>query len=168
MKSGPLEHEKDSKGLIPRISSSSSGVNRGVSIVDFVLRLFALIGTLGSAISMGTTDETLPFFTQFVRFKAEYDDLPSFGFPLDVVYNFMFFVAANAVAMLDLLTAAASAAPAIVYLAHEGNARANWFAIWQQFNSFCERISGSLIGSFGGIVMFILIILFSSIAISRH
>lgn len=48
--------------------------------------------------------------------------------------------------MLALLTAGASAAAAIVYLAHKGNVRANWFAICQQFDSFCERISGSLIG----------------------
>ncbi|KAL5722885.1 hypothetical protein ACHQM5_006345 [Ranunculus cassubicifolius] len=162
------------------------GMNKGASILDFILRLVALIGTLGSAIAMGTTDETLPFFTQFIRFKAEYSDLPTFTF----------FVIANAVVsaylvlslilsiyhivrtgsrnsrvvliffdtvMLALLTAGASAASAIVYLAHKGNVRANWFAICQQFNSFCERISGSLIGSFIGIVVIILIILLSAV-----
>lgn len=70
--------------------------------------------------------------------------------------------------MLGLLTAAASAASAIVYLAHKGNAQANWFAICQQFNSFCERISGSLIGSFGAIIVFILLVLLSAVALSRH
>ncbi|XP_010258295.1 PREDICTED: casparian strip membrane protein 3 [Nelumbo nucifera] len=174
-----------------RASTPGRGLNRGISILDLVLRLVAVAGTLGSAIAMGTTNETLPFFTQFIRFKAQYSDLPSFTF----------FVIANAVvsaylilslplsiyhiarssargsrivltfldaAMLALLTAGASAAAAIVYLAHKGNARANWFSICQQFNSFCERISGSLIGSFIGIVVFILLILLSSIAISRR
>jgi uncharacterized protein (TIGR01569 family) len=46
--------------------------------------------------------------------------------------------------MLALLTAGTSA---IMYLAHKGNMRANWFAFCQQFDSFCKRISGSLIGS---------------------
>ncbi|CAI0388433.1 unnamed protein product [Linum tenue] len=27
---------------------------------------------------MATTNETLPFFTQFIRFRAEYNDLPTF------------------------------------------------------------------------------------------
>lgn len=70
--------------------------------------------------------------------------------------------------MLGLLTSAASAAAAIVYLAHKGNTRANWFAICQQFNSFCQRISGSLIGSFGGILILILLILMSAVALSRR
>lgn len=61
-----------------RAAMERAGVNRGVSILDFIFRLVALVGTLGSAIAMGTTNETLPFFTQFIRFRAEYDDLPTF------------------------------------------------------------------------------------------
>jgi uncharacterized protein (TIGR01569 family) len=71
-------------------------------------------------------------------------------------------------AMLALVTAAASAAAAIVYLAHKGSARANWFAICQQFDSFCERTSGSLIGSFAAMVLLILLILISAIALARR
>ncbi|TKY65164.1 Casparian strip membrane protein 3 [Spatholobus suberectus] len=48
-------------------------------------------------------------------------------------------------AMLTSLTAGSSAAAAIVYLANKGNAKANWFAMCQQHNTFCERISESLI-----------------------
>lgn len=70
--------------------------------------------------------------------------------------------------MLALLTAGASASAAIVYLAHKGNAKANWLSICQQFNSFCERISGSLVGSFGGVTLFILLILLSAVALSRR
>jgi uncharacterized protein (TIGR01569 family) len=70
--------------------------------------------------------------------------------------------------MLALLTSGASAAAAIVYLAHKGNVRANWFAICQQFNSFCERISGSLIGSFAAMVVMILLVFLSSFALVRH
>lgn len=70
--------------------------------------------------------------------------------------------------MLGLLTAGASASAAIVYLAHNGNTNTNWFAICRQFNSFCERISGSLIGSFVGVGVFILLILLSGLALSRR
>ncbi|XAR51718.1 hypothetical protein NMG60_11006431 [Bertholletia excelsa] len=184
MKAGPIELGEDSKA--PR-----GGVNRGISVLDLILRLAAIACTLGSAIAMATTDQTLPFVTQFIRFNARYDDLPMLSF----------FVIANAIvcaylvvsltfsifhimrsaaqgtrvvlvffdtAMMALLMAGASAAAAIVYLAHKGNRRANWLAICQQFNSFCERISGSLIGSFGGVLLFILLILLSAVALSRR
>jgi len=70
--------------------------------------------------------------------------------------------------MLGLLTAGSSAAASIVYLAHKGNRKANWFAFCQQYNSFCERISGSLIGSFIAIPLFIVLILLSSLVLSRR
>lgn len=69
----PLEAGETSKRLTP-----TQGVNRGLSIVDLILRIIAVIGTLGSAVAMGTTNETLPFFTQFVQFSAQYNDLPTF------------------------------------------------------------------------------------------
>ncbi|KAM6550040.1 hypothetical protein CsatB_021716 [Cannabis sativa] len=131
-------------------SNSKSFSRRGISMLDFVLRLIGIVGTMASAIAMATTDETLPFATRFVRFKANYDDLPTFTY-----------------VMLGFLTAGASASAAIVYLAHQGNTTANWFAICQQFNSFCGRISGSLIGSFVGVAVFILIILLSAVALAR-
>ncbi|KAK1563431.1 hypothetical protein Q3G72_027452 [Acer saccharum] len=172
-------------------AKAKGGMNKGVSILDFILRLLAFFGTLGSAISMGTTNETLPFFTQFIRFRVEYNDLPTFTFFvvanaivsgylfLSLPFSIFHIVRSSAQktrillvlfnsAMLALLTAGASAAAAIVYLAHKGNVKANWFAICQQFNSFCERISGSLIGSFAGIALFVLIILLSSLALSRR
>lgn len=71
MKAGAVEIG-EAKNSTPRY-----GVNKGISILDFVLRLLAFAGALGSAIAMGTTNETLPFFSQLIRFRAEYDDLPS-------------------------------------------------------------------------------------------
>ncbi|KAH7851500.1 hypothetical protein Vadar_012536 [Vaccinium darrowii] len=167
------------------------GMNRGLAIFDFILRLVAIVATLASAIAMGTTDETLPFFTQFIQFRAEYEDFPTFTFfvvansvvcvylVLSLALSIFHIIRSHAhisriiliffdTAMLGLLTAAASAAAAIVYLAHKGNTRANWFAICQQFNSFCQRISGSLIGSFGGILILILLIFLSAVALSRR
>ncbi|CAO2829559.1 unnamed protein product [Amaranthus hypochondriacus] len=172
-------------------SKVAAGANRGISILDFVFRIVAGASTLASAIAMGTTNETLPFFTQFIRFRAEYDDLPTFTFfvvanaiitgylVLSLAFSILHIVRSGATgtrillaildtAALGLLTAAASAAAAIVYLAHKGNTSANWFSICQQYNSFCERISGSLIGSFVAIVLFVLLIILSALAISRR
>ncbi|GAB4840036.1 hypothetical protein Ancab_020745 [Ancistrocladus abbreviatus] len=186
MKAGPLEAGEGSTVLPP-----ARGGNRGISIIDFILRIVAGLGTLASAIAMGTTSETLPFLTQFIQFRAEYKDLPTFTFfvvansivfaylvlslPLSIFHILrtrakgtrIFLLILDMVA-LALLTAGASAAAAIVYLAHKGNSRANWFAICQQYNNFCQRVSGSLIGSFVGIVVFILLILLSAVAISRY
>lgn len=59
-------------------ATAKAGVSRGVAAMDFILRLVAIIATLASAIAMGTTNESLPFFTQFIRFRAKYNDLPMF------------------------------------------------------------------------------------------
>lgn len=52
------------------------GLSRGISILDLILRVMAAIGTLASAVAMGTTEQTLPIFSQFI-FRAEYNDLPT-------------------------------------------------------------------------------------------
>ncbi|KAI3453561.1 hypothetical protein Pfo_010224 [Paulownia fortunei] len=164
-------------------SFPKAGVKRGVAVLDFILRLVAIIATLASAIAMGTTDESLPFFTQFIRFRAKYNDLPMFTqvfrsgefYCKRLLSSFSSTVhlphhkewCTKQQGGLDILRRA-SAAAAIVYLAHKGNTRTNWFAICQQFNSFCERVSGSLIGSFGGMIVFILLILMSAATLARR
>ena len=55
-------------------------MNKGVSILDFILRLVAILGTLGTAIAMGKTNEALPFVTHFIRFRDEYNDFPVFTY----------------------------------------------------------------------------------------
>lgn len=69
--------------------------------------------------------------------------------------------------MLAVLTAGASSAAAIVYLAHNGNTSANWSAICQQYHKFCNHITGSLIGSFVAICVLILLIPLSGSVLSR-
>ncbi|MFS7908251.1 Casparian strip membrane protein 1 [Helianthus anomalus] len=54
------------------------GYKRGLAIFDVILRIAGIATALGAAIAMGSTDQTLPFFTQFFQFKAEFDDLPTF------------------------------------------------------------------------------------------
>lgn len=74
MKGGRLEEGDASKVSVPVAS------NKGVSVMDLILRLVGIAGTLGAAIAMGTNEQTLPFFTRFVRFDAQYDDFTSFRF----------------------------------------------------------------------------------------
>lgn len=89
MKAGAME-------LGAAAAVAHSGLNRGVAILDFILRLVAIVATLASAVAMGTTNETLPFFTQFIRFRAQYEDFPTFTWVHSFrssnicVYNYMF------------------------------------------------------------------------------
>ncbi|KAL7132817.1 hypothetical protein ABFS83_12G100100 [Erythranthe nasuta] len=167
-------------------------VSRGISILDLILRILAIFGTLGSAVAMGTTDETLPFSTQSVIFQAQYDDIPTFRFfviangivcgyvaiislPL-AIYHIIRATSAKSRALLTfldtimvtVLTAGASAAAAIVYIAHKGNSSANWAAICQQYQTFCVRITGSLIGSFAAVFILILLISLTGLILSRQ
>ncbi|KAL3501437.1 hypothetical protein ACH5RR_035886 [Cinchona calisaya] len=172
-------------------ASSRVKGSRGISIFDLILRIVAIVGTLGSAIAMGTTNQTLPFFNQFIQFQAQYNDFSTFtlfvivnaivcgylalSLPLSIFHIVRSRAAKSRILlifldtmMVALLTAGASAAAAIVYLAHNGNSSANWFAICQQYQDFCQRISGSLIGSFVAVVSIVLLIILSGVALSRH
>lgn len=62
----------------PYVKPAGRGWRRGVSVFDFILRICALIAALAAATTMGTTDQTLPFFTQFFQFQAQYNDFPTF------------------------------------------------------------------------------------------
>jgi hypothetical protein len=69
-----------SKAAVLEVAASSGSrraASRGLAVLDLILRFVAVIATVGSAIAMGTTNQTLPFFTQFLRFKAQYSDLPT-------------------------------------------------------------------------------------------
>ncbi|KAL3518567.1 hypothetical protein ACH5RR_021156 [Cinchona calisaya] len=167
------------------------GWKRGVAIFDFILRLCGLIAALAATVTMGTTDQTLPFFTQFFQFQASYDDLPAFTFfvvanaiasgylVLSLPFSIVCIVRPHAAgARLVLLifdtmlvaftTAAAASAAAIVYLAHNGNQNTNWLAICQQFNDFCQRVSGAVVASFIAAVIFIFLVVISAVALRRH
>ncbi|XP_050222798.1 casparian strip membrane protein 3-like [Mercurialis annua] len=173
------------------LKKPKGGWKKGVAIFDFVVRLCAIATGLAATAIMGTTEQTLPFFTQFFQFHAEYNDLPTF----------MFFVFANGIAsgylilslpfsivcivrplatvarllliifdtvVMALTVSAASSAAAIVYLAHNGNAESNWNAICQQFTDFCQQTSTAVVASFLTAAMLALLILLSAFALKRN
>ncbi|KAL2485577.1 Casparian strip membrane protein 3 [Abeliophyllum distichum] len=167
------------------------GSKRGVAIFDFVLRVSALVAALVATITMGTTDQTLPFFTQFFQFQASYDDLPTFTFfvianaiasgylVLSLPFSIVCIVRPHAagarllllifdIVLVAFTTAAAASAAAIVYLAHNGNSNTNWLAICQQFDDFCQSVSGAVVASFIAAVGFVFLVLLSVVALRRR
>ncbi|KAF3336569.1 vesicle-associated membrane protein 714 [Carex littledalei] len=168
-----------------------SGWRRGLAVFDFLLRVLAFGPTLAAAIATGTSDETLSFFTQFFQFHANFADFPVFTFfvvgntvaagylVLSLPFSAVTVIRPKATGLrllllifdtviLVLTTAAASSAAAIVYLAHNGNAKANWVAICMQFNGFCQRTSGAVVGSFIAVLIFVLLVIMSALAIRKH
>ncbi|KDP39843.1 hypothetical protein JCGZ_04188 [Jatropha curcas] len=167
------------------------GWKKGAAIFDFVLRLCAITAGLAATSIMGTTEQSLPFFTQFFQFHAEYDDIETFRFftfangiasgylvlslPFSIVCIVrpyatgprLFLIIFDSVAMA-LIVAAASAATAIAYLAHNGNSDANWNAICNQFTDFCQSSSSAIVASFIAAVMLLFLIILSAVALRRN
>ncbi|KAL7092261.1 hypothetical protein ACP275_12G155000 [Erythranthe tilingii] len=198
------ETSRESKGKAPLLRDPPAWVpaaveqqraapayKRGVAIFDLILRISAATAALAATITMGTTEQTLPFFTQFFQFQASYDDLPTFTFfviAMSIVTGYLVLsvpfsivcIARPAAAAPRLLlilcdtlavtlnTSAAGASAAIVYLAHNGNSDANWLAICQQFNDFCQRTSGAVVASFVAVVLLIFLVVLSASALKKH
>ncbi|GAB2272157.1 hypothetical protein Dimus_006977 [Dionaea muscipula] len=190
----PSSSRDINKGKAPLIgkfnTAAANSLKRGFAVIDFIVRLCAVAASLAATIAMGTTNQTLPFFTQFFQFQASYSNFPAFTFfvianavtsgylILSLLFSIVAVVRpqANAPRLLlitfdtvavTLTTAGAGSAAAIVYLAHKGNANANWLPICQQFDSFCRRVSGSVVGSFIAVVLLIFLVVLSAIALKR-
>lgn len=84
MKSGQAEIAETSKGIQKR-----GLMSRKIAIFEFILRIIAFFNTISSAILMATTNETLPFFTQFIRFHADYNDLPALTYVILILFTLL-------------------------------------------------------------------------------
>ncbi|KAK1411917.1 hypothetical protein QVD17_32772 [Tagetes erecta] len=169
----------------------AAGWKRGVGIIDLILRICAIATTLAAAAVMGTTSQNLQFFTQFFQFQASYDDFPTFTFflagnaitcvylVLSLPFSIVCIVRPHVIGArmlllifdtlaLALTMASASAAAAIVYLAHNGNPKTNWPALCQQFNKFCPRVSGAVVGSFLAVLILVVLVVLSATALRRN
>ncbi|PWA68368.1 casparian strip membrane protein [Artemisia annua] len=178
----PIRH-----GQVP----PAGGWKRGVGIIDLILRVCAITATLAAAAVMGTTSQNLPFFTRLFQFQASYDDFPTFTFflagnaitcaylvislPFSIVCIVRPYIVGARMLLLifdtlalALTMASASAAAAIVYLAHNGNPNTNWPALCQQFNEFCPRVSGAVVGSFLAVAILVVLVVLSAAALRRN
>ncbi|CAL9750137.1 unnamed protein product, partial [Musa acuminata subsp. burmannicoides] len=177
--------------LLRKTKAAGGGCKRGVACFDFLLRLCAIAATLVAAIMMGTTDETLPFFTQFFQFHANFADLPALTFfvvgnaiaagylVLSLPFSLAAMIRPQAIGprlllfvldtvMMELTIAAASSATAIVYLAHNGSSKANWVAICLRFDGFCQSISGAVVASFIAVVFFMVLVVMSALVMRKQ
>ncbi|XAR69785.1 hypothetical protein NMG60_11001507 [Bertholletia excelsa] len=193
------EPSREAKGKAPLLKApvvvetaerGRGGMKRGVAIFDLILRVSALVAAIAATATMGTADETLPFFTQFLQFNAGYDDLPAFqtfviamgmacGYlALSIPFSIVCIVRPHAVGPRMLLVicdtvmvagtgAITGAAAAIVYLAHNGNTSANWPAVCQQFTDFCQKTSGAVVAAFIAVVLLVVLVILSAMALRR-
>ncbi|KAL2503049.1 Casparian strip membrane protein 4 [Forsythia ovata] len=186
---------KEIKGKAPLLGATvehaRGGYKRGIAIFDLILRISAFTSALAATVAMGTTEQTLPFFTQFFQFQASYDDLPTFSFfviAMAIVTSYLILSAPFSIVciarplaagprllliifdtvMVTLTTSAAGSSAAIVYLAHNGNSGANWLEICQQFDDFCQRISGAVVAAFITVVLLVFMVVLSAVALRKH
>ncbi|KAK7395714.1 hypothetical protein VNO78_16281 [Psophocarpus tetragonolobus] len=202
---GMMEKKGSEKGksvtwATPRVSEDSistkveaptSRWKKGIAITDLVLRLGAIGATIGSAVTMGSNEEQLPFFTQFFQFHAQWSQFPMFQFfvvangfisgyaVITLPLSYVCIVRPLAVAprlllltmdtvMMGLISAAASAAAAIVYVGHNGSREPNWIAFCQGFTNFCQTASLAVISSFVAAVFFLCLVSLSALALVRN
>ncbi|XP_008806111.2 casparian strip membrane protein 2 [Phoenix dactylifera] len=189
--SAPPAPAQKARFAIFRRTKDGAGWKRGLAFFGFILRIFAFGAALTAAIVMGTTDETLPFFTHYYQFHAEFSDLPAllffvvgnaiaaghlvFSLPLSIITicrpqavgPWLLLLISDTV-MVALTAAAASAAAAIVALAHSGSEKANWVAICLRFDGFCQQISGAVVVSFVAVVLLMVLVVISALAMRKR
>lgn len=104
--SGPIGKKKSTTPLlaapVPVTDRGTHRMKRGLSIFDFVLRIGVLASALAAAATMGTSDQTLPFFTQFFQFEASYDDLPTFQLGYFLYFFFQVYNIKSAIFILKI------------------------------------------------------------------
>ncbi|KAG4395963.1 hypothetical protein AAZX31_19G075000 [Glycine max] len=164
---------------------------KGIAVTDFVLRLGAIGAAMGSAVTMGTNEEQLPFFTQFLQFHAQWSDFPVFQFfvfangvisgyaILSLPFSYVCIVQPHAVrprlllmtfdtVMMGLISVAAAGAAAIVYVGHNGSQDANWMAFCQGFTNFCQAASEAVVLSFVAAAFFLCLVPLSALALKSN
>ncbi|KAG9160864.1 hypothetical protein Leryth_008680 [Lithospermum erythrorhizon] len=187
-----MQEPKSTKGKSKVANVVKGGMKRKLGVLDLILRIGAAVSTMAAAVIMGTLDVHLPFFTQFVQFEAQYNDLPPFQFfmfangiacgfivivslPLSIVcilrpytaVRVRLFLVIFDTVVLTLVTSAAAAGADIVYLAHNGNSNTNWQAFCNQYTDFCQNSSSAVIASFIGVGFIIFLVTVSAISLRR-
>ncbi|CAK8575572.1 unnamed protein product [Lathyrus sativus] len=144
-------------------------------ICHLLLRFLAFSATLSAVIVMVSSHEKATFFT--VSFEAKYTNSPSFKYfvianSIVTVYGFFILflpaesllwqlVVATDMVLTMLLISSISAALAIAQVAKRGNSYAAWLPICSSVPKFCNHMTGSLIASFVGVVIYMILLLLS-------
>ncbi|KAJ4845136.1 hypothetical protein Tsubulata_018396 [Turnera subulata] len=196
----PKAHDSKGKGVADapapvKVTTKATklhqgGGKKGIAIFDLVLRLSAIAAGFAATSIMGTADEILPFFTQFLQFHAQYNNVPTFQFftivnaitsgylVLSLPFSIVCIVRPHAIGprlllmILDtvamaITVSAASAAASIVYVAHNGSPYTNWNPFCQQFNDFCQQSSSAVVASFVAATMLLFLVILSAFALKR-
>ncbi|CAL5211945.1 unnamed protein product [Lathyrus oleraceus] len=144
-------------------------------IGHLLLRFLAFSATLSAVIVMVSSHENATFFT--ISFEAKYTKSPSFKYfvianSVVTVYGFFILflpaesllwrlVVATDMGLTMLLISSISAALAIAQVAKKGNNYAAWLPICSSVPKFCNHMTGSLIASFAGVVIYMILLLHS-------
>ncbi|CAM8968760.1 unnamed protein product [Rhodiola kirilowii] len=184
---------RESNGKLPVSAATSAGrgLKKGLSVLDFIVRLCGLVTSIAAAASMATAEQDLPFFSQFLQFQASYDDFTTFSFfvianaivcgylVLSLPFSIVAIIRPHAegvrllllildMVMLTFATAAASASADMVYLAHNGNPNTNWIQICSQYGDFCRQVSGATVACFISVALFMALMSMSAIALRQR
>ncbi|KAK8514745.1 hypothetical protein V6N13_103100 [Hibiscus sabdariffa] len=171
-----VESNDEAKGKTPLIADDKekkSGLKKIMGILDFVLRLAAIIAALVAAATMGTSNKPSrsslgssesKLATMIFRHSGYLVISLPFSIVTMICPNLVvlrIFLFVFDIVVLSLGTVSAAAAAIIVYLAHNGNPNINWQSICQHFGDFCQKMSETVVTSFVAVVFFMLLVLLS-------
>ncbi|CAJ2656205.1 CASP-like protein 1C1 [Trifolium pratense] len=144
-------------------------------ICHLLLRFLAFSATLSAVIVMVSSHERATFFN--VSFEAKYTTSPALKYfvianSVVTVYGFLVLflpaesllwrlVVAMDMVLTMLLISSLSAALAIAQVAKQGNNSAAWLPICGSVPKFCNHITGALIASFIGVIIYMILLLHS-------
>ncbi|KAJ0051836.1 hypothetical protein Pint_02244 [Pistacia integerrima] len=144
-------------------------------IFTLLLRLMAFAATLSATIVMVSSHETASFFA--VSFEVKYSDTPAFKYfvianAIVSIYGFLvLFLPSESllwrlVVALDmvftlLLGSSISATLAIAQVGKKGNSSAGWLPVCGQVPKYCHQVTGALVAGFIGLIMYLLLLLYS-------
>ncbi|XP_004506615.1 CASP-like protein 1C1 [Cicer arietinum] len=140
-----------------------------------LLRLLAFVATLSAVIVMVSSHERVSLFT--VSFEAKYTNSPALKYfvianSIVTVYGFLVlflpsesllwrFVVVVDMVLTMLLISSISAALAIAQVAKKGNNYAAWLPICDSVSKFCNHMTGALIASVIGVIIYMILLLYS-------
>ncbi|WJX42833.1 hypothetical protein P8452_30017 [Trifolium repens] len=144
-------------------------------ICHLLLRFLAFSATLSAVIVMVSSHERASFFTGSI--EAKYTNSPALKYfvianSIVTVYGFLVLflpaesllwrlVVAMDMVLTMLLISSLSAALAIAQVAKKGNNDAAWLPICGSVPKFCNHITGALIASFIGVIIYMILLLHS-------